>query len=242
MFCSSYQWDHQDKVQRARRSLAKHGVKTWMDVDGGMQRDLFESMAEGVEGAACVVAFLTQQYQDSTNCKLELKFARQSGITILPVMLQGGGWRPTGWLGIVVAGAIWQTLEDHDFEQGITGLVAQIKSTVPMEDIEQRDGDESTNISRDELRAELARLRADLSGTGKGAPTVQPGGAVFDPSQPAVLPSIVPELPPDYKETDTVKALIPILLQTKSNSEFKSRVGFYGTAVHSRCLLFRWYH
>eukprot|EP01052_Picozoa_sp_SAG31_P067977 SAG31_NODE_26786_length_436_cov_1.537092_1_plen_122_part_01 len=122
-----------------------------------MKKDLFESMAEGVEGAACVVAFLTQQYQDSTNCKLELKFARQSGIPIIPVLLQGDGWRPTGWLGIVVAGAIWQTLDDNKeylFEQSILGLVTQIKSTVPLEEIEKEDGHEDINISRDELRAE----------------------------------------------------------------------------------------
>ena len=73
----SYQWDHQDKVQRTRRSLAKHGVKTWMDVDGGMQRDLFESMAEGVEGAACVLTFLTQKYQDSDNCEREKILQKQ---------------------------------------------------------------------------------------------------------------------------------------------------------------------
>ena len=35
-----------------------------------------------------MLAFLTQKYQDSDNCKLELKFARQSGIPIVPVMLE----------------------------------------------------------------------------------------------------------------------------------------------------------
>ena len=43
-----------------------------MDVDGGMQRDIFESMAEGVEGAACIVAFLSQSYQDSDNVSSQL--------------------------------------------------------------------------------------------------------------------------------------------------------------------------
>eukprot|EP01046_Picozoa_sp_COSAG06_P059558 COSAG06_NODE_12358_length_1391_cov_1.183437_1_plen_360_part_10 len=35
----SYQWDDQQKVIAARKSLAKLGVSTWMDIDGGMQQD-----------------------------------------------------------------------------------------------------------------------------------------------------------------------------------------------------------
>ena len=41
---------------------------------GGMKADIFDSMAEGVSGSACLVCFMTQAYQDSKNCALELKF------------------------------------------------------------------------------------------------------------------------------------------------------------------------
>jgi hypothetical protein len=51
-----------------------------MDIDGGMKSDIYDSMAEGVQGAACVVCFMTKAYQSSGNCKLELKFAQQSGV------------------------------------------------------------------------------------------------------------------------------------------------------------------
>ena len=44
---------------------------------GGMNGDIYQSMAEGVQGAACVICFMTQKYQDSENCQLELKFAKQ---------------------------------------------------------------------------------------------------------------------------------------------------------------------
>ena len=43
---------------------------------GGMKADIFSSMAEGVSGSACLVCFMTQAYQDSKNCALELKFVR----------------------------------------------------------------------------------------------------------------------------------------------------------------------
>jgi hypothetical protein len=32
-------------------------------VDGGMEVDVYDSMAAGVQGAFCVVPFLTQKYQ-----------------------------------------------------------------------------------------------------------------------------------------------------------------------------------
>ena len=41
-----------------------------------MKADIFSSMAEGVSGSACLVCFMTQAYQDSKNCALELKFVR----------------------------------------------------------------------------------------------------------------------------------------------------------------------
>jgi hypothetical protein len=46
-------------------------------------------MAEGVQGACVVLCFMSAKYQSSENCKLELKFARQTGCPIVPVMVRG---------------------------------------------------------------------------------------------------------------------------------------------------------
>jgi hypothetical protein len=81
----SYQWDIQPAVVEVKDLLTTKGVKCWMDIDGGMKSDIYDSMAEGVQGAACVVCFMTKAYQSSGNCKLELKFAQQSGVPIIPV-------------------------------------------------------------------------------------------------------------------------------------------------------------
>jgi hypothetical protein len=93
----SYQWEIQQDVIRVRHRLNAEGIDTWMDIDNGMDVDLYDSMAEGVTKSACVVCFMTQQYQDSTNCQSELKFARDKNVPIVPVMFQGGGWRADGW-------------------------------------------------------------------------------------------------------------------------------------------------
>jgi cytochrome c-type biogenesis protein CcmH/NrfF len=37
-----------------------------------MQVDIYDSMAQGVSKAAVVIAFMSQRYQDSENCRLEL--------------------------------------------------------------------------------------------------------------------------------------------------------------------------
>jgi hypothetical protein len=56
-----------------------------MDIMGGMQVDVYDSMAVGVQNAACIVACMSAAYQSSENCKLELKFGRQLGTPIVPV-------------------------------------------------------------------------------------------------------------------------------------------------------------
>jgi hypothetical protein len=96
-----------------------------MDIQGGMQADLYESMADAVTNAACVVCFMTQAYQDSDNCALELKFAKQSGVPIVPVMMEGPDesgrpWKAGNWLGIITAGMLWSPLHDAEsFEENI---------------------------------------------------------------------------------------------------------------------------
>lgn len=58
----------QTDVLAVREHFAKLGIPTWMDIDGGMMVDMYDSMASGVANAACVVAFMSQRYQDSENC------------------------------------------------------------------------------------------------------------------------------------------------------------------------------
>jgi hypothetical protein len=60
-----------------RERLVARGVACWMDIDGGMRRNVYDSMAEGVTGAGCVVAFMSAEYERSENCRLELQFAKQ---------------------------------------------------------------------------------------------------------------------------------------------------------------------
>eukprot|EP01046_Picozoa_sp_COSAG06_P021451 COSAG06_NODE_1614_length_8932_cov_4.428507_1_plen_1634_part_10 len=226
----SYQWDDQERVTAARQSLTKLGVPCWMDVDGGMQQDIYESMASGVENAACVVCFLSQKYQDSENCKLELKFAKQSGVPIVPVMVESTrGWRPSGWLGIVVAGALWTSLrgDESEFEDSVRSLVEQIKGAVPgsgegVSDDEDMYEAEGGSDAGAETRAELERLRRQIASR-ESQPAVKDTSS-FDPESPAELPVGVPELPSDFRRTSEIEKLLQNLL----HGTMSVSVGFWG--------------
>ena len=43
------------------------------DIDGGMRQNLYDSMAEGVTNAGCVVCFMTKQYELSENVRTGTK-------------------------------------------------------------------------------------------------------------------------------------------------------------------------
>jgi hypothetical protein len=69
--------------------------------------------------------------QESANCKLELKFAQQSGVPIVPVMLQAD-WRASDWLGIITAGALWTPLF-NDLRVGVAGKVLWVQQHFALE-------------------------------------------------------------------------------------------------------------
>ena len=81
------------------------GFLTWMDIDGGMRRNVYDSMAEGVTGAGCVVAFMSAEYERSENCRLELQFAKQVRLVL---QLLARGWTredPCGSVALWLCGA-----------------------------------------------------------------------------------------------------------------------------------------
>ena len=69
----SYNWDSQKQVLAIKQALQAHGIRCWMDVDGGMKQDIYDSMATAVQNAKVVCCFMTAKYQASANCRLELK-------------------------------------------------------------------------------------------------------------------------------------------------------------------------
>jgi hypothetical protein len=84
----SYQWDIQDFVRDMYMELDMKTIKTWMDIWGGMQGNINEAMATAVENSTLMISFLTERYQKSINCNLELMYAKQHQKPIIFVKVE----------------------------------------------------------------------------------------------------------------------------------------------------------
>ncbi|CAF4120040.1 unnamed protein product [Adineta steineri] len=96
----SYNWKSQKIVSRVYDILKDKDIPVWFDVQGGMKDDIYMSMAEGVENAAVVCCFMTPEYQESENCRLELTYAeRQRKRIIACIIAEKKDWRPPPYYG-----------------------------------------------------------------------------------------------------------------------------------------------
>eukprot|EP01046_Picozoa_sp_COSAG06_P014490 COSAG06_NODE_900_length_11658_cov_9.850852_4_plen_1819_part_00 len=223
----SYQWDHQAEVTRVYGMLTKLGITCWMDVQSGMGADIYDGMADAVSNACVVVCFMSEKYQQSENCMLELKFAKQSGVGMIPVMMEGGGWRPSGWLGLITAGSLWVRLSDgSQFEDNVRQLHGQIQGMVgAAAEIEEASDDEGV-ATASEAKEELERLREDLVVKTDSQSAV--AAVLADPSQPATIPAGVPKLPARFQSTEQIAELTRLVLSTSASDMRMPRVGFWG--------------
>lgn len=121
----SYNWGIQEMVKKVAEGLKKRGIPVWIDLDK-MSGDINASMAEAVDGCKAIVCFMTQNYQDSKNCKRELTYADNQEKEIIPCMAETD-WKQTGWLGIITAGLLWMNFRnDQQLETKIDSLAKEI--------------------------------------------------------------------------------------------------------------------
>ena len=64
----SYQWNSKAIVNDVYKALTNLGFKVWMDTQGGMHGNVFDSMARGVDNADAVVCFISPDYQACSSC------------------------------------------------------------------------------------------------------------------------------------------------------------------------------
>ena len=89
------------------------------------------SLAEEVENAAIVCCFMSQNYEQSQNCQLELQYANKRGKRVLLFMLcSAESWKPTEWLESIIEDL--ERLEyyeesDSDIAYSASGLIYHIE-------------------------------------------------------------------------------------------------------------------
>ena len=174
----------------------------------------------------------------------ELQFAKQSGVPIIPGLVEANGYKASGWLGVVTAGLLWVPL--YDVKAGIEQLCQQIHIAMPGEAAatdsataqgSDRDGvggvdsgveNQATSLfSVEEMREELLRLRADLAAAASSKAT-RPLAAVA--GGPCPLPAGVPELPANLRVSPEMQQLALALLSPNSTT---SRCSFVGMGVRA---------
>jgi hypothetical protein len=162
-------------------------------------------MAEGVQSAAVVVPFMSEGYQKSENCELELKFSKQRGVPIVPVLLQKG-WQQSGWLGILTAGLLWTPMFDDDLEAHSEKLLNQINLAVTGEEAAVAAAGGEVDLLA--AKEELERLVSKIS------PSAQLASTAAAQTTAARLPAEVPNLPPFMLTTPDMYQTQALLIGT----------------------------
>jgi hypothetical protein len=148
-------------------------------------------------------------------------------------MLAEGRWKPSGWLGICTAGCLWTLLNDNDFDACVDQVVAQIATVAIITDDASdstldRGANKPLHVSiADSGVAELHRLRKNIGEATARGKLTDLSAPIFDPALPAVVPALVPTLPWNFRETDSIVELRRLLLSTRVDGTVK-RIGFYG--------------
>jgi hypothetical protein len=118
----SYEWEHQQIIRRINESLTRRGFLTYLDVDQNSSGDddkWFESL---VLGAELLLAGVSQAYQQSASCRLELEYYgnySQWGYNMIPLMLQKD-YTPTGWLALFIGARICHDFWGADINNKVT--------------------------------------------------------------------------------------------------------------------------
>lgn len=145
---------------------------------------------------------------------------------MIPVMMEGGGWRPSGWLGLITAGSLWVELSDESqFDENVRQLHAQIQGVVGAAMADAEEVSDEGIASATEAQEELARLRENLET--KVESQAAAVAALADPSKPATLPAGVPHLPARFRATEQIHELTRLVLSTSTSDMRMHRVGFW---------------
>jgi hypothetical protein len=111
---------------KIKSELEKNNFKVWIDVEE-IHGSSLDSMARAVEQAECVLMCVTEKYRQSVNCKSEAEYASKLHKKVIPIILEKGYEKVTGWLGILMGTKIFVDFCKHDFDTAIQLLIKQIK-------------------------------------------------------------------------------------------------------------------
>ncbi|CAF0869817.1 unnamed protein product [Didymodactylos carnosus] len=127
--------------------------------------DLWEEIAEAIEKASAIILLVSKNYYDSKSCRQELAYAKDmQKKRIIPIFVQKD-YKPTGWLGIRVAGLAYIDFNKKLFNDALKELYDSLS-------IKSQELSSSNDEGKDHKATETAQKQL-FSSTALDKPTAQ---------------------------------------------------------------------
>jgi hypothetical protein len=165
----SYAWSLRDEVYQIAEELQQE-FDLWIDVNN-MNGSTLDAMAGAIDDAKVIVIVMTSAYKCSVNCKLEAEYAHLKQVQLIPVLIEPG-YRPDGWLGMLLGSKLYfdftRSFDENghrsdSFDENIVRLKQEIALYMPCKPLKQaEDGGGSSTLAHPVTPTALTR-QATLS-------------------------------------------------------------------------------
>ncbi|KAJ3402012.1 hypothetical protein HDU80_005508 [Chytriomyces hyalinus] len=112
----SYKWDKQDIAKLVYHDLKAKNLNIWFDL-AHMSGETSEAMAEGVEASLVFIPLLSMTYQESENCMLEIRYAKDRKKKMVPIRILDKNEEDAavGTAFAITAGLLYTNLADKKY-------------------------------------------------------------------------------------------------------------------------------
>ena len=83
------------------------------------------AMAEAVENSEFIIMCMSEAYKQSTYCQAEAEYAFKCKRRLVPLIMRPG-YRPDGWLGLMIGSRVYMDFGRYDFETACDKLMTEI--------------------------------------------------------------------------------------------------------------------
>lgn len=129
------------------------------------------AMAEAVENSEFVIMCMSDAYKQSTYCQAEAEYAFKCKRRLIPLIMRQG-YRPDGWLGLMIGSRVYMDFGRYDFETACDKLLTEISlqrnpliSSITLDPLDHQKP--YNNGSKGSQNAGRDRRRTGLIPTGK---------------------------------------------------------------------------
>ena len=89
-----------------------------------MKGSTIDAMSDAVDNAEVMLFCVSLAYKESANCRLECSYGHQQRVSMIPLMMEKG-YRPTGWLGLLLGTRVWYPFHPEAVETD-AGFLRQV--------------------------------------------------------------------------------------------------------------------